>query len=92
MALLTPSVLLVPLQIILEFPQVLCYSVPDRLEPFFDYLMGEVGLTQESVASVVQHRPVVLGLEPSALERLVGYLVENGSSMEEVVHMLKTSL
>jgi hypothetical protein len=81
------------LQIILEFPQVLCYSVPDRLEPFFNYLVSEVGLSQEQAAGIVKRRPDVLGLDQKALERLVGYLVEtNGSSMEEVIGLLESSL
>ena len=51
-----------------------------------------VGLPVEAVAGIVKHRPVLLGLEKDNLERLVGYLVENGNGMEDVVGMLKTSL
>jgi hypothetical protein len=71
----------------------LCYSIPDRLEPFFGYLITQVGLSEEQVAGLVQSRPDILGLDQNALERLVGYLVEtNGSSMEEVIGLLETSL
>jgi hypothetical protein len=71
----------------------LCYSVPDRLEPFFAYLVTTIGLSTEQVAGLVKSRPDILGLDQHALERLVGYLVEtNGSSMEEVVALLETSL
>lgn len=85
--------MLFSLQIILEFPQVLSYSIPDRLDPFFNYLVTEVGLSAEQVAGVVQRRAVLLGLDQQALERVVGYLVEtNGSSMEEVISLLETSL
>jgi hypothetical protein len=70
----------------------LCYSI-DRLEAFFNYLVSEIGLSQEKVNSVVKSRPDLLGLDQTALERLVGYLVEtNGSSMDEVIKLLETSL
>ena len=71
----------------------LSYSIPDRLDPFYDYLVTEVGLSAEQVAGVVQRRAVLLGLDQQALERVIGYLVEtNGSSMEEVISLLETSL
>ena len=78
--------------LILEFPQVLCYSVTDRLTPFFDYLVGEVGLSEAQVSDSIKHRPVLLGLEKSAIERLVGYFGAKGDSKEEIIHLLKTTL
>ncbi len=34
-------------QIISAHPALLSYSVPDRLQPFFAYLTGELGLSQQ---------------------------------------------
>lgn len=48
-ACVTPPLLpaLLCAQIISAHPALLSYSVPDRLQPFFAYLTGELGLSQQ---------------------------------------------
>jgi hypothetical protein len=80
-------------QIILAFPQVLCYSVEDRLEQFFTYFGSEsLGLEPNRIVELVRTRPDLLGLQQSNVARMVDYLKENGSSNEEIIHYLATSL
>lgn len=76
----------------LAFPQVLGYSVPDRLDPFFSYLEQELELSNDEIVTMIDRRPVLLGLQRVNVERLMGYLKENGSSKEEQIRLLETSL
>lgn len=78
--------------VILEFPQVLGYPVKNRLEPFIQYLQDTVGLDAPAIAKLIKQRPVVLGLDRTALEKMVGFLMNSGSSMEEIVTLLETTL
>lgn len=83
------------MQIILEFPQVLCYSVTERLVPFYEYLESPevVGMSVDQVNQLITRRPNTLGLERDSVERIVGYLLyTNSSSMSDVVEMLEKSL
>lgn len=41
---------------------------------------------------MVERRPSILGVEVGSLRRMVGFLLESGSSMEQVVEMMATSL
>jgi len=86
------SVSAVLLQVVLTFPQVLGYSVPERLEPFFLYLEQELELSNDEIVSMIDRRPVLLGLQRDNVERLIGYLKANGSSKEEQIRLLETSL
>lgn len=52
-------------------PALLCYSVPDRLQPFFSYLTGELGLSAGEAAGVVERRPTLVGVEVAGLRRMV---------------------
>ena len=70
----------------------LSYSIEERLAPFLAYLGNEIGLSEGDLTNLIQQRPVLLGLKRENVEQLVGYLVENGSSREEIVHLLQTSL
>lgn len=68
----------------------LSYSVEERLRPFFDYL-ASVGIVE--AAAVVAKRPTLLGLDADQnLKKMVGYLLESGNSVEEIVKYLETSL
>lgn len=48
-------------------------------------------LAQEAV-SVVERRPSIMGVDVPNLQRMVGFLLESGSSREQVVELLSTSL
>ena len=74
-------------------PPLLCYSVADRLQPFFAYLTGpQLGLSPEEAAAVVERRPSLLGVEVGQLERMVGYLQQSGTGREELLELLATTL
>jgi hypothetical protein len=77
-----------------EFPAVLCYSVEDRLAPLFAYLRGsdQIALSEEQVVTLLTRRPLLLGLAEDNVRRIVGYLDTTGSSREEGVKLLETSL
>ena len=61
LAQLGPSCLLPWLQVILAYPAVLCFSVDDRLRPFFSYLTAPepLGLSPGEAAQVLERRPTV---------------------------------
>jgi len=80
------------LQIVKEFPQVLGYPVEARLQPLFAYLAEALQLSPAAVADLLKARPVLLGLQRESVERMVGFLIENGSSQEEILKLLETSL
>lgn len=80
------------MQIILEFPQVLCYSVDERLHPFFDFLTSSLELDKSSLIAMIKHRPGLLGLNQKSVSQLVDYLKSVGSSRDEIIHFLQTSL
>lgn len=42
--------------------------------------------------SVVERRPSIMGVDVPNLQRMVGFLLESGSSREQVVELLSTSL
>ncbi|KAL4431606.1 hypothetical protein ABPG77_001448 [Micractinium sp. CCAP 211/92] len=83
-------------KLIQAHPALLSYRVEERLQPFFAYLTGPapegLALSAQQAAEVVERRPTILGVEVDGLRRMVGFLLESGSSMEEVVEMMATSL
>ena len=76
-------------QVILEHPPILSYSPTELLLPVIDYLRS---LGFEDPAEVVRRRPTLLGLEPQALARIVGYLQENNYTFEQIAEFLQTTL
>ena len=78
------------MQVVTEHPPVLSYSVDNRLKPFMLYLK-EIGIAEP--AKTVLQRPTLLGLDADKnLRSIVGYLQENGHSVEEICHMLQTTI
>jgi hypothetical protein len=71
-------------------PPVLSYSVPGRLQPFWEYMAGEVGLPDVGAALV--KRPSLLGLELVNLEKIVGYLKSVDTPPETIVKYMLTSI
>ena len=79
-----------PLQVVLEYPAVLCYSPQTRLQPFFTYLK-EIGI-KEPHRTVLQ-RPSILGLDADkGLRQMVDYLRHNDYSTEQIENLIATSL
>ncbi len=78
-------------QLVLASPQVLCYSVA-RIEDLLTFLERDAGLSVEDVRQSLLARPTIMGLPRGQLERIVGFLLENGSSQEDVKLMLQRSL
>jgi hypothetical protein len=65
-----------PAQVITAHPPVLSYSVPERLQPFWEY-MASIGVPD--VAAAVAKRPSLLGLDVDAnLRKIVDYLQVGG--------------
>ena len=78
------------LQVISAHPPVLCYSVTERLAPFWDYL-SSVGV--KDVAAVVVKRPSLLGLDvENNLKKIVDYLKYVDTPIEQIVKYLETSI
>jgi hypothetical protein len=72
-------------------PSVLCYSVPDRLEPWARYLQEEVGV--QDLKGAVLGRPSLLGLDTDAsLRKIVGYLQSVGTSPEDIAVYVTKSI
>ncbi|EFJ42454.1 hypothetical protein VOLCADRAFT_97478 [Volvox carteri f. nagariensis] len=77
-------------KVISGHPPVLSYSVPDRLEPFWDYLTS-VGVA--NVAQAVINRPSLLGLEVDAnLRKIVEYLQYTETPPETIVKYVLESI
>jgi hypothetical protein len=77
-------------QIISAHPAVLCYSVPDRLAPFWEYL-ASIGVP--NVAAAVVQRPSLLGLEADAnLRKIVDYLTYVGTDADTIVKYIVKSI
>lgn len=78
------------LQVIMQHPPVLSYSIENRLQPFMSFLR-EIGIVEP--AQTVLQRPTLLGLDADKnLRAIVGYLQENGHSAEDIAHLLQTSI
>jgi len=78
------------LQVIMQHPPVLSYSIETRLQPFMSFLR-DVGIAEP--AQTVLQRPTLLGLDADKnLRAIVGYLQENGHSAEDIAHLLQTSI
>jgi len=77
-------------QIILMHPPVLSYSAKERIQPFIAELK-EFGI--EEPVRVIERRPSLLGLtNRDNIRSIVTYLLENGSSLEEVTELLCTTI
>lgn len=75
---------------IASHPPVLSYSADDRIRPLLQYLDERLGLDP---ATAVTARPSLLGLTvEDGLERMVGYLQDNGYTQEQVAEFLCSSL
>eukprot|EP00877_Chromochloris_zofingiensis_P002313 jgi/Chrzof1/12082/Cz06g20210.t1 len=71
-------------------PPVLCYSVEERLAPFWDY-MQHIGV--QDVAAVVCRRPSLLGLDVNNnLTKIVDYLQYVETPPETIVKYLVDSI
>ncbi|PNH11459.1 hypothetical protein TSOC_001684 [Tetrabaena socialis] len=71
-------------------PPVLSYSVPDRLEPFWDYL-ASLGITNVSAAIIA--RPSLLGLDVDAnLRKIVEYLKYTETPPELIIKYVAESI
>ncbi|GIL63797.1 hypothetical protein Vafri_17796 [Volvox africanus] len=71
-------------------PPVLSYSVPERLEPFWDYL-SSIGV--QDVAHAVINRPSLLGLEVDGnLRKIVEYLQYTETPTETIVKYVIESI
>eukprot|EP00890_Picochlorum_soloecismus_P002065 jgi/Picsp_1/285/NSC_00284-R1_protein len=79
-------------QLVTAFPQVLCYPVEERIKLLFDYLSDTVGFGHSELRNMILHRPNILGLTGSQVEQMIGFFLANGSSKEEIVRLLQTSL
>lgn len=79
-------------QLVLAFPQILCYSVEERLTPVLDYFVDGIGIPKDEVQRMILSRPTILGLPRGQLEQMLGFLVENGSSQEEIISLLSKTL
>ena len=78
------------MQVISEHPPVLSYSIDTRLAPFMAYLK-EIGIAEP--AQAILQRPTLLGLDADKnLRQIVGYLQENGHSVEDICKLLQTSI
>lgn len=81
------------IQLILAFPQILSYSVEERIQDLLEYLVSdEIGCSIEQVRTMISKRPTIIGLQRSQVEQMIGFLLNNGSTQEEVVAMLESSL
>lgn len=79
-----------PPQVISGHPPVLSYSVPERLEPFWDYLTS-IGV--QDVAKAVISRPSLFGLEVDAnLRKIVEYLQYIETPPETIVKYVVESI
>jgi hypothetical protein len=73
-------------QVVGAHPNVLAYSVAERLRPAIEYLQ-EIGVTD--IAAVITERPSLLGLDPEQqLRRVVEYFKANGKSQEEIIELV----
>ncbi|KAI8113416.1 hypothetical protein M9435_003418 [Picochlorum sp. BPE23] len=79
-------------QLVQSFPQILCYSVDERLRLLVDYLVESVGIPQDDVRAILLKRPTLFGLQKGQLEQMLGFLLNNGTPMEDIIAMLETSL
>ena len=79
-------------QLVIAFPQILCYSVEERIQDLLEYLVDSVGIPQERLRTILLQRPTVFGLQKKQLEQMLGFLLNNGSSQDEIIRLLQTSL
>ncbi|GBF93680.1 hydroxypyruvate reductase [Raphidocelis subcapitata] len=71
-------------------PPVLSYSVPGRLEPFWEFMGATVGLPD--VGAAVVKRPSLLGLNLDSLDKIVGYLKSVDTPPETIIQYMLTSI
>jgi len=67
--------------------------VEERIQDLLEYLVSdEIGCSIEQVRTMISKRPTIIGLQRSQVEQMIGFLLNNGSTQEEVVAMLESSL
>jgi hypothetical protein len=77
-------------QVIAAHPPVLCYSVSERLAPFWEYLTS-IGV--EDVAAAVVQRPSLLGLDVDQnLRKIVDYLLYVETPSDKIVAIITKSI
>lgn len=77
-------------KVVIAHPPVLCYSVPGRLQPFWDYL-ASIGVAD--VAAAVVERPSLLGLDvDDNLRKIVDYLKYVETPQEQIVDYVMKSI
>lgn len=79
-------------QLVIAFPQILCYSVEERIQDLLEYLVDSVGIPPENLRALVLQRPTVFGLQKKQLEQMLGFLQNNGSTQDDIVRLLQTTL
>lgn len=79
-------------QLVIAFPQILCYSVEERIQDLLEYLVDSVGIPQERLRTILLQRPTVFGLQRKQLEQMLGFLLNNGTTQDEIIRLLQTSL
>ena len=79
-------------QLVVSFPQLLCYSAEERLEDVLQYFVDVVGMSRDDVKQMLLARPTILGLPRSQLEQMLGCLMEDGKSQDDIKAILAKSL
>jgi hypothetical protein len=76
-------------KVVTNHPPVLCYSVPQRLGPFFEYLTS-IGIEAQTL---ILRRPSLLGLDAHKnLRIIVDYLLANNYTLDQIKEYLATSI
>jgi hypothetical protein len=71
-------------KVISAYPSVLLLDVDQQILPVAEYLMGDLGLTDGDLASVLQLYPTLLGKDIVEMERIVGYLLSLGIDEDDL--------
>ena len=80
-------------ELVVRHPAVLAYDVESRLEPLFAYMESTFERNATEFISDIARRPSLLGLDANEnAQRMVGYLLSNGSSKEEALEYLLRTL
>jgi hypothetical protein len=79
-------------QLVISYPQILCYSVEDRIMIMLNYLVDNVGIERHDVRAMLLSRPTLLGLPSQQVEQLLSFLIENGTSQDDIINLLEKSL
>jgi len=66
--------------------------VEERLEDVLEYFVDVVGMSRDDVKQMLLARPTILGLPRSQLEQMLGFLMEDGKSQDDIKAILANSL